>query len=265
MLIGSGGGQFATIQADVQSLQFQILYFDTTTGVNGVPTSWPGGSGTPTAPYLMICFKPDYTMLLAGQLDASLKAWLSQAPPGTMVTPWQEANYAANFPGTPAQFNAMSLYLRNLVRSMGYPIYVGQKYSTFTIFQNGQDLTPFVQPGMDWYGLDGYAAKWTVNPGGIPTAEDVFEGARLAITSVYPQARVGITETNADSSTEISPISRADWFNMCYAYACRKNMFALTYYGAPGSNNDYTTDPIGQGLFGSICRLEAQRGNYPWP
>lgn len=249
MLLGTYGKQWRLVQADIGGLNVYLEYNNTNQGPNGIPLQWPGGQclndgPIPNGAIPFICFKPtDVAGLIAGTYDATLIQYLKGspglpgAPAGSWVAPWQEGNDAGSgYANTPAQFGQMALHMKQLCSDFGIPVKIMQKFGSFPVISGAQDLTQWVVPGVDLYGIDVYGIA------SHPTPQSAAQPLVSAIRSVYPNAQIGITETGP--STESINFNRMDWsswLNAMYEYAVTENLFCvMPYFSGDLGDNDYT-------------------------
>ncbi len=213
----------------------------------GVPTSWPGTpqQPAPAGAHTLVCFLPPPADLLAGRLDAQLRAWLTGAPRGTWVTAWQEANDRSNpfwaQPGVtgPATLASVHAYLRDFCAANAPHIVYGQDFGSYPVYTQGQDCTTYTCPALGFYSFDGYdrpaqdpSGRW-VSP---YTAAQVFAGLGQ-IKDRWPAATVAITETNTQRVTE-DPASAGQWFQAVYQVAQQYHcVLFCTWWGPPGTTN----------------------------
>lgn len=181
-----------------------------------VPTSPPPYPGR----VLVFSFRPRFPQVLAGDFDTQLATLFSAAPPDSWWTAWHE--------GEAARFGLTSSDIRSL-HSRLYPLFCehapptaryGQIFEAFSATPQGRGIVPFVQPGLDFYGLDSYG-------NGTISAHDVIMPAADEIITADSTAQIEITECNSPVATNqalfISQAFRA-------ARQLRSSLF-LTYFG----------------------------------
>lgn len=172
-----------------------------------VPSSWfRTGSSVTTA---VGSFRPNIEAVLAGDLDAQLRAFAAKVPRGCAVTVWHEGEEAgphgAHVP--PATLRNLHAHCHSIFQAAGakYVQIVGC-YSQFT---RGKNLSSYISPVVDAVYLDGYQYH------AQETFDDVFAVPAQAITAACGQSMPrGITETNTHNVN-----GRPAWFSDGYAYA----------------------------------------------
>lgn len=215
----------------------------------GVPSSWPGppaGQNQPVPPgaQVLVCFMPPLADLLAGKLDAQLKAWLAQAPAGSWVTAYQESNDPSNgfwqqAGASQGSLLAMHTYLQDFCAASAPHVSYGADIGSSPIYGAGQDCTAWVPAGLGWYSFDGYDRPVKDSSGvwvSKYTAAQVFAGIGQ-VKAKWPDARVAITETNTYRVTQ-DPASAGAWFTAAYEvgkqYGC--SVFS-TWWGPANTTN----------------------------
>ena len=234
--------EYATVSPDLPGITFTKAFSEPTTGTNGVPSKWPGDSATkpPAGTTTLSCFCPDPAMAIAGELDASYTAYVKLAPAGSVITAWQEGNgswsgvWANGF--TVANWRAMHTRLAGLTAAANPAVRYGQVVATSPV-RGGQDITPYVVPGMSWYSMDGYDLQGTSTP------EAVFGETWAGILSVEPSARCAITETNSTDAT-------GGWFTDCWEWLTGNNgvLFSTFWETATSGGQHYPFPPSAAAL-----------------
>jgi hypothetical protein len=143
--IGANAGWYAAVHADVPALTCRRVYYPEH---NFIPGRWPPGTLASTA---VVSIRPVPADLLAGRLDAPIRAFLRSAPPGSDLTAWHEAG---NLPGYPAYITAPAMravhaHLHRLCRGTNV------RYGPI-LCMPPSSMRPWLIPGLDWYGLDIY-------------------------------------------------------------------------------------------------------------
>ena len=178
---------------------------------NFVPTVWPAKESVPDAP-VTLSIRPMPADLLAGRLDAQLKALIAAAPPGVKLSAWHEAS---NLPGYPDWVTAGSMsevhaYMQELCRGSNV------RYGSI-ICAVPSETKAWMGTGLDWYGLDIYdfGEGQFRHPltGGISRAklfarlDDMLDTCRELARRDAPE--IDICETNNPR-----PAHRAEWFTL---------------------------------------------------
>jgi len=234
---GTNLAEYATVSPALPGITFTKAFSEPATGTNGVPPKWPGDSASkpPAGTRTLSCFCPDPAMLLAGELDTPVKTYFGLAGPDDVATAYQEGNGSwspvwATAGFTVADWRAMHVRLAGLAADASPGLRYGQVLATSPV-RGGQDITPYVVPGMGWYSMDGYDLSGTSTP------EAVFGETWAGILTVEPAARCAITETNSADTT-------GEWFTGCWEW--------LTANGGV--------------LFSSFWETATSGGqHYPWP
>jgi hypothetical protein len=143
--IGTNAGWFAAVRAEVPAVTCRRVYYPEH---NFVPQQWPSGPFPSTA---MVSIRPIPADLLAGRLDARIRAFLRSAPPGSDLTAWHEAGNLTDYPAyiTPPAMRAVHAHMHRLCR--GTHVRYGP-----ILCMRPSSMPPWLIPGLDWYGLDIY-------------------------------------------------------------------------------------------------------------
>lgn len=191
-----------------------------------IPAAYPGNSGGALpagATLVVVSLKPDIASFIQGAQDAAFTAYVKSCPPSTMLTLWHEGERANE--GHAAQ-DIVNLHTRAhaLAVAAKPSVLYGQVYTCYSS-TNGR-VTDFTAPGMDFYGLDGYASSDN------STADSIF-GATLKQLRMVDGADgpVAVTEVNADSTGKFSAglsAARVKFFNDAWAWA--KAHSAVCYF-----------------------------------
>jgi hypothetical protein len=178
---------------------------------NFVPAAWPAKESVPDA-RATLSIRPVPDDLLAGRLDAPLKALIAAAPPGVKLSAWHEAS---NLDGYPDFVNAGSMsavhqYLQGLCRGSDV------RYGSI-ICAVPSATKAWMGTSLDWYGLDiydfGEAQFRDGQNGGISRTklfarlDDMLGTCRELTGRDSPE--IDICETNSPR-----PEHRADWFGL---------------------------------------------------
>lgn len=226
MIWGIDVDVWSTITANAQGFTGVIGYDNASAGTNGIPATW-SACNVATAPTYVCqieCFKPEAISTLSGLNDTLLLNFLSGAPTGAMIVPWQEANGSTSdwSYGAP-KFKDICAYIQGFVQKHGLPILVGQKFERQRKNEYTEGLQDWVRPGMDWYGIDVYqtAAADTPDSRFSPGIADIYAvSGKLA----------GITETNTNQDIPT-------WTNLSWQYATANNLpFLFTWWQPSGVN-----------------------------
>ena len=155
LLIGADEGWYSQVHAAVPAVSCRRVYFPEH---NYIPGQWPS---TRDARTTLVSFRPLPADLLAGRLDARIKAFLHTAPPGSDLTAWHEAG---NLPGYPSYITAPTMravhaHMHRLCR------HTNVRYGPI-LCMHPLSMPPWMVPGLDWYGLDIYDWLEFRNPDG---------------------------------------------------------------------------------------------------
>jgi hypothetical protein len=176
---------------------------------NFIPTVWPSKTSVPDAK-VTLSIRPVPEDLLAGRLDARLKAFIAAAPPGVKLSAWHEAS---NLPGYPSYLNprtmsAVHAHMRELCRGSNVA------YGSIICAVPSQTKA-WMGAGLDWYGLDIYdfgegqfRSAWTAKISKaklFARLDDMLDTCRMLSGSDSPE--IDICETNSPRLPH-----RADWF-----------------------------------------------------
>jgi hypothetical protein len=200
-------------QAGITSLRYYA---------RGVPEDFPG-QGTMTVPEgitPIVSLNVDPGTFAKLPCNGALGHYLLQAPSGTLVT----VDHEANLPGRHIDRLAYLQAVRHLAYcAQGFPVLAGQIFSTYPVDHLGQNLGPWVVPGLGFYGLDGYQRHAS------DTAAGVFGRSLAEVAAAAPTGVLGITETG-------SFVDADAWGAGVYRWAAsqpRVRLFA--FYGCPYS------------------------------
>lgn len=224
MILGVNLDAWPDVSASVAGLTGVRAYHQP---ADGVPAEWRGDLPARAVP--VVSLRPNPYDLLAGEYDADLPAFLASAPPSARVELWHACNAldqdeAARYHVTPRLLVAASAYVRAVARDVAPGVLVGQGFATYPVWRRGQDLTPWVCPGLDWYGLDGYQGHDEDR-----TPASVFGPAIDQARSAGATGPLLITETN-------SSVDQAAWFDACLYYAAWQGMAGMFGFFGGGAN-----------------------------
>lgn len=185
----------------------------TFTPYTGTPSTFPGtGAGLPfnsgiSVPVLDTATVP--ALVNAGLLDTALTSLISSMPNGSWLMPHHEVNLNADlrrFGYSSDDVNRMDRHILQLKNSLNPTIQYGRGFSAYDVFAQGQNITAYATPGMDFYGVDGYQ-KFNANL----TTDTVFGVVMGQILDSEPNARIEIIETNTQYDVPT-------WFNDVWSY-----------------------------------------------
>jgi hypothetical protein len=233
MLYGTNSTAFQAMQAVIPGTTACRIYVEE---AQGIPTQFPDDNPPTFTCVPIVSFQPNVQQLLSGQLDSELETYMKAAKPGAWLTAYHEANIPANpfikNGGTAEEFVAMQAYLRDLARQANSGLLIGQIL--------GCSATPdqaWVCPGLDFYGLDGYARL------SGDTAMTIFDTWIGTIRAVQPDAPLAITENNAG---QVSSADQILWFEETFGVALNHCMLAfLTWWGSSPTAKPPSFSPTG--------------------
>jgi hypothetical protein len=206
ILFGSNSKVFDAMNEAGISVQTFRAYRDQ---YNFVPTVWPAKESVPDAS-VTLSIRPVPADLLAGRLDAQLKAFIASAPPGVKLSAWHEAS---NLPGYPDYVGAGSMsavheYMQELCRGSNV------RYGSI-ICAVPSATKAWMGTNLDWYGLDIYdfgEGQFRNGWNGeisrtklFARLDDMLDTCRELTGRDSPE--IDICETNSPR-----PGYRADWF-----------------------------------------------------
>jgi hypothetical protein len=213
----------AQVAAGVTGLSSAIDYNGPTGSgmVNGIPASWPGpGITFPGGITQIVNVQPDIATTLAGLNDARWNAYVAGAPNGSIIMPYHEANLP-KLGLNPSQVQALDNRLIGLTHAVNPTLIYARGLATSPQVESGNDPTPFITPGMDFYGMDGYQADKSNR-----TAETQFGPMLAAIQAVQANAKIGIIETG-------TALTLSTWMNDVAAFAIANNLVLVqTFFGS---------------------------------
>ena len=193
--------------------------------VNGIPASWPGpeqGSFPVGITNQIMNFAPDIPTTISGANNARLTTYLSGAPNNSWIMPYHECNSNGGN-HNPADIQALDTFMLPFVHGVNPTLKYGRGLIAFPVYAQGQDPTPWITPGMDFYGMDGYQAMQTAL-----TVEKVFSQLVEFILTVTPNAKIAIIETNTG-------LNITDWWTQVTAFAIANNLFTVqSFWGTGG-------------------------------
>ena len=176
---------------------------------NHIPTVWPSKASVPDAT-VTLSIRPVPADLLAGRLDARLKAFIAAAPSGVKLSAWHEAS---NLPGYPDFVHAMNMsavhaHMRELCRGSNV------RYGSI-ICGVPSETKAWMGASLDWYGLDVYdfteGQFRDRRTGGISRSklfarlDDMLDTCRELAGHDSPE--IDVCETNSPRADH-----RAEWF-----------------------------------------------------
>ncbi|HEY2455599.1 MAG TPA: hypothetical protein VGI71_23890 [Scandinavium sp.] len=228
LLFGCDSQNFPLYKATLPHVTVARVYAKETEGVAGIPITWPISSGQVAsgAAVYIISFRPnDVVGFINGAYDGPTKSWLAKLPDNTALCVYHEGNLTTNYfraviNGTADQFVAAHQKLQQLANQVNSTHTVGQVLFTSSV---PNPNSPWITPGLDWYGLDIYGGKNTQT---FAQASDV---AFQNILNVVPDAVLAVIETN-DSQDTVSAYNQffLDGFNEAKA---RGMKFYMTWWG----------------------------------
>jgi hypothetical protein len=169
-----------------------------------IPATWPALPAGKTGFYTIY---PNPTQLLAGQLDAQLRAFIDSAPAqGGVLTAYAEADAS---PGAGGQFAPLGLtqailgqvhaHLQALCR--GSRVKYGAVFCGVT-----PESVAFAIPGLDFYALDWYDT-WK------PPLFEALNQWQSSVSAIQPSPVLAIAETNSNV-----PARRPYWFSAVFGW-----------------------------------------------
>jgi len=173
--------------------------------VNGpIPATWPA---LPAGKVGFYTIYPNPDKLLAGELDASLKALIGSAPTqGGVLTAYAEADASPNTGGqfaplglTQAKLHQVHTHLQALCR--------GSRVKYGAVFCGVSPANvAFGIPGLDFYALDWYDT-WQ------PPLFEALNQWRHNVSAIQPSPVLAISETNSNV-----PARRPYWFSAVFGW-----------------------------------------------
>lgn len=207
--------------------------------VNGVPPAWPGGGNVfPGGVQIQIMdFAPVVADVINGSLDTALLTYMGGAPAGSYLMAYHEVNSQANinqFGYTATQINQMDAHILAL-KNANFPLLkYGRGLSMFPVYSQGQDPTPWITPGMDFYGMDGYQANQPTR-----TPADVFSTAIAKILAVQSGAQIAMIETG-------TALDAQTWFDAIETFVFDNQLFLCqSFWGSQSNTQQWSPGPTG--------------------
>lgn len=146
LIVGSNASDFEALRQAVPKASGRRVYFPE---VSFIPQQWPIVEGSSA----VLSIRPLPTDLLAGKLDAQIRALLTTAPPDSALNTWHEAGNLADYNAlgyiTPETMTRVHLYMQNLCK--GTSVSYGA-----ILCMPPTSMPPWMPGGLDWYGLDIY-------------------------------------------------------------------------------------------------------------
>jgi len=176
---------------------------------NFVPAVWPAKESVPDA-RVTLSIRPVPADLLAGRLDARLRAFIAAAPPGVKLSAWHEASNLDGYPDyvSAGTMSAVHEHMQELCRGSNV------RYGSI-ICAVPSATKAWMGTGLDWYGLDIYdfgEGQFRTRPNGgisrpklFARLDDMLDTCRELTGRDSPA--IDICETNSPR-----PRYRADWF-----------------------------------------------------
>lgn len=211
MLFGVNENRFADTEPYVEyPLGFSIIRC-----YNGIATTdrtWPvmPVEGCPS----LWSPRPKPTDLFAGKYDAAFAAVLADAPPGSMLSTWHEAELVGG-----------SMDYKTAQKVHEYMYALVHKHSTtipYGIVTSQGATSHWDVPGMDFYGGDTY--DWR--------KADTFDNAWNYWSASRPAGPRVIAETNSPV-----PANRPSWFKGSYNWLLQNNGLAMCTFWNPGGGD----------------------------
>jgi hypothetical protein len=173
--------------------------------VNGpIPAAWPT---LPAGKVGFYTIYPNPTHLLAGQLDAQLKAFIGSAPiQGGVLTAYAEADAS---PSEGGQFATVGLTqeLVHRVHAHLQALCRGSRVKYGAVFCGvSKESVAFAISGLDFYGLDWYDT-WQ------PPLFEALNQWQLNVSAIQPSPVLAISETNSNVSAR-----RPYWFSAVFGW-----------------------------------------------
>lgn len=133
--------------------------------------------------------QPDLAGIIAGAYDSELTRVITSLPPESLLTVNHEGN-GDHHGFSPSQWRKSLKAVQALAAEQRPGIKVGAIFTTWPVTHQAQNLAAWVEPDLDWYGLDGYQET------AADTVASVFADAveRIHHSTAGP---VMITETNS--------------------------------------------------------------------
>lgn len=241
MLFGTNMGAWSSVSQSVNGMTACRAYC---TASQNVPATWPGSAPVPPGSVPVLSFKPDLASVLNGSLDTALENYFKSAPPGAFVTAWAEGNLPSiKFPGSPYQLAALHAYLHGVAKQVNPGLKFGGIYGTYRVYTSGQDLRPFICPGLDFYMFDGYQGNASQTP------DTIFGEAYRQLHSVTDWPAFGIAETN-------SSVSQAPWLAASFGWA--KSQGAMAYMPFFSSADGYPFSTASADTISALCTIASE-------
>jgi hypothetical protein len=251
MLFGTNQNHYPEMAAKVHGMTIQRSYKPLAAG-------WPV---MPAGQVAHWSIRPDHDELLAGGLDAQLTEAIAQAPPGSLLTGWHEAEHAG-WPGTvaaqqarvhaihagtvaaqQARVHAIHAHLHALVHATRPGEVL---YGPVTTMGAGRG---WVLPGMDFYGVDVYDLHGRTDPA---TALDIW-------SAKMPDGHRVVAETNSQVQGH-----RPRWFQAVYEWLAASHGIAMETFwnpdgplSGPWVDDDWPT-------ISALRRVAESAGRPPW-
>jgi hypothetical protein len=199
---------------------------------NFVPTVWPSKASVPEAK-VTLSIRPVPDDLLAGRLDAQLKAFIASAPPGVKLSAWHEASNLDGYPDyvNSASMSAVHGYMQELCRGSN------ARYGSI-ICAVPSATKDWMGANLDWYGLDiydfgeGQFRNWEGRISKrklFARLDDMLDTCRELTGEDSPE--IDICETNSPR-----PKHRAEWFTLLAEWlASNGGRCLLTFWNPSGS------------------------------
>jgi hypothetical protein len=243
LVIGADEGWYTRVHAAVPAVSCRRVYVP---GHNDIPRQWPS---TPNARTALVSIRPVPADLLAGRLDAPIRAFLRTAPPGSALTAWHEAGNLAGYPSwiTAPAMRAVHARMHRLCQ----PTHV--RYGPI-LCMHPASMPPWMVPGLDWYGLDIYDWPEFRHPDGTLNITGALYPrldqwrAVIAHLTKKPAPVLNICETNSSR-----PGYRPQWFTAVAQWMSRNGGHRMLTYWSHAHHDAGPWNPRDTAVINSLA------------
>jgi hypothetical protein len=247
LVIGANEGWYTRVHNAVPAVSCRRVYIP---DHNDIPAQWPSTGNARTT---LVSIRPVPADLLAGRLDARIRAFVRTAPPGSDLNAWHEAGNLAGYPSyiTAPTMRAVHAHMHRLCR------HTNVRYGPI-LCMPPRSMAPWMVPGLDWYGLDIYDWLEFRHPDGTLNIHGALYPRLAQWRAVIqqftgnPSPVLNICETNTPRLEY-----RAQWFTAVAGWMSRNGGARMLTYWSRAHRNAGPWLPHDRAVIRSLRRAAA--------